>query len=704
MADQGGGLPRCAVCGAEPHPGAAFCMICGNAVGAVTQEVTPPDPPGLAAPAPVTPPAPQAPVPPAPPVWWAPPPAGPRAHPKGGRASGASPTAARGWGAASLAFGVLVLIGSAVPWYADSSFAATDDMSSAWPLLVIGLVGVLGGIDGLRGSLLGPAVAAGVGSVFVLLQVVLIRVANEFPGVEMGGGGVAWTLAALAAAVLVIAVLSLVRADRAEGTAPGWLSAVVLVAGAVWLAGMIWPATPGVSLSDHVEYVLFGGDAFFDVVTAALIVIPAALVVLAAATRSRAAYGLAAGSMVFWTLAAVTSAAGYGASGDGTVRYAFGPFWPMLLGALGVAIAGCVAMLLPHGVEAFAPRFPLAPAVGLALLPIAGIVGAVQYAEGHDAFGVDAAYGSYGTYDESSEYEAETEPADDPYVAPSTDEGDSGGSVDVVCTDLVDSTVQSAWQDVDGAIHVIVLLDNNCESGQQLDDASASFTLTSSGATVADASFDFSSRPVVVPASGTSEVGIVFGPDTFVDLEAVETLGLTGTGTTGGAGSLGLSYRYTCTGAPDGSAPSSGGEVAGVATASPIVPQTTTEGEALARLEEIAQADAPFVESDVLDRWVPQISSKKPNVTLSDGTVWDAVSILEDHRGWREQFPRVRLLWSGDYSTFELTDYWVTIVAVPFDTAEGALAWCDAQALPGEDCYAKLISHTHPHDDSTRLR
>jgi serine/threonine-protein kinase len=124
----------------------------------------------------------------------------------------------------------------------------------------------------------------------------------------------------------------------------------------------------------------------------------------------------------------------------------------------------------------------------------------------------------------------------------------------------------------------------------------------------------------------------------------------------------------------------------------------------LARLAEIAAADESFVEQDVLDRWVPQISSKKPDTPLPDGSVWSAMSILEDHRTWREQFPRVHLLWSGDYSTFDLTDYWVTIVAVPFDTPEGALGWCNDHALPDDDCYAKLISHTHPHEGSTRLR
>jgi hypothetical protein len=684
MADLYGGTSRCTVCGGEPRPGAAFCDICGGVIGG-----------------------------PAPPPSFTAPPGALGAPGAPGAPADEAGRVARAWGAVSVAFGALVLAGSAMPWFAASSFALTDDMGSAWPLIVVGLVGVLGGIDGLRGSLLGPAVAGGVGSVFFLLQVVMVRFLGQLPGVEMGGGGVAWTLAAVAAVLLVIAVLSMLRADRARGAAPAWLSTVVLVAGAAWVAGMVLPATPGLSLGDHVEYVLLGGDTFLDVVTVALIGIPAALVVLAALTRSRAAHGLAAGSMVFWVLAAVTAAAGHGSSGDGALPYAFGRFWPMLLGALGVAIGGCVAMLAPvrtapsplsgpAGSAGARPVAALAPAVGVVLLPLAGLVGAVQYADGRDAFRSTAASGPLDASGGQSDDLDATDPAGGGDSGGS--DGD-GGSLDVVCTDLVESAIESVWQDVEGAIHVLVLVDNNCGTGQRLDDPSATFTLTSSGATVADATFDFSSRPVVVPAYGTGEAELVFGPGTFVDLATVETLGLGSDATTGtGAGSLGFTYSYTCTDAPDATTPSSGPALDGRATHSPVPPEPTAAGDALTRLDEIAGADAPFVESDVTDRWVPQISSKKPDATLPDGTVWDAASILDDHRTWRERFPRVRLLWSGDYSTFELTDFWVTIVAVPFDTAEGALGWCDANALPPEDCYAKLISHTHGHDGSTAHR
>jgi hypothetical protein len=523
-----------------------------------------------------------------------------------------------------------------------------------------------------------------------------------------GAGAAAWTLAAVAGVVLAIAVLTLLGSDRAQGLAPAWPGVVVVLAGAVWVAGMVVPAVPGLSVADHVEHVLFGGDTFFDIVTAAFIGVPAALVVVAAASRSRAAHGLAAGTMVFWTTTTVASSAAAGSS-DAVVASGFGHFWAALAGAVGVAVGCCAAVLLPED-PTERRVVPLVPAVGLALLPLAGVVGAVQYADRDEGPGVEVAGGSlasFGTYpsgDMAGDYEPTFDEYDQPDQAPDEAGGGAAGTYDVVCTDEVASTVESAWQDVDGAIHVLVLVDNDCEIGQSLDDPTASFTLTSAGSTVADATFDFSSRPVVVPAQGSSQAELVFGPGTFVDLATVETLGLGGaSGSSGGAAGLDLVFSYTCTDAPGGTTSSDRPEVAGEAIAVPVA-ATTTEGDALDRLGEIAAADAPFVESDVIDRWVPQISSKRPDVPLPDGTVWTALAILEDHRSWREQFPRVRLLWSGDYSTFAMTDYWVTIVAVSFDTPEGALGWCDAHALPGEDCYAKLISHTHPQDGSTRHR
>ena len=56
--------------------------------------------------------------------------------------------------------------------------------------------------------------------------------------------------------------------------------------------------------------------------------------------------------------------------------------------------------------------------------------------------------------------------------------------------------------------------------------------------------------------------------------------------------------------------------------------------------------------------------------------------------------PNVRLLWSGDWSVYRESDYWVAIYGQGFTTAAGANAWCDAQGFAADDCFAKRLSRT----------
>jgi hypothetical protein len=99
---------------------------------------------------------------------------------------------------------------------------------------------------------------------------------------------------------------------------------------------------------------------------------------------------------------------------------------------------------------------------------------------------------------------------------------------------------------------------------------------------------------------------------------------------------------------------------------------------------------------------VPQLSSKRPGV-VDDGVVWDNAMILQEHLALREQYPRVRLLWSGDWSTFSAPDFWVTIVGITFPDASGALAWCRSQDFDRDHCLAKVVSTTRPIEGSTAL-
>lgn len=104
--------------------------------------------------------------------------------------------------------------------------------------------------------------------------------------------------------------------------------------------------------------------------------------------------------------------------------------------------------------------------------------------------------------------------------------------------------------------------------------------------------------------------------------------------------------------------------------------------------------------AQLADRWVPQLSSKRPGV-VDNGVVWDNSMTLQEHLQLRQRYPNVRLLWSGDWSTFSGSDFWVTVAGITFVDSSGPLAWCRSQGFDRDHCAAKLISTTHPEPGST---
>jgi serine/threonine protein kinase len=118
------------------------------------------------------------------------------------------------------------------------------------------------------------------------------------------------------------------------------------------------------------------------------------------------------------------------------------------------------------------------------------------------------------------------------------------------------------------------------------------------------------------------------------------------------------------------------------------------------QLRQIADSDRSAVSAQLADRWVPQLSSKRPGVR-DDGVVWDNAMTLQEHQQLRQKYPNVRLLWSGDWSTFSAPNFWVTVAGITFPNSAGALAWCKSQGFDRDHCIAKIISTTHPVDGST---
>lgn len=99
---------------------------------------------------------------------------------------------------------------------------------------------------------------------------------------------------------------------------------------------------------------------------------------------------------------------------------------------------------------------------------------------------------------------------------------------------------------------------------------------------------------------------------------------------------------------------------------------TSTAEDPAQQLRQIANGDKSFVSAVLADYWVPQLSSKRPGV-VDNGLVWDKAMTLQEHLQLRQRYPNVRLLWSGDWSTFSAPDFWVTVIGITFGDSAGAL-------------------------------
>jgi len=149
--------------------------------------------------------------------------------------------------------------------------------------------------------------------------------------------------------------------------------------------------------------------------------------------------------------------------------------------------------------------------------------------------------------------------------------------------------------------------------------------------------------------------------------------------------------------------PGSGGTAIGsVPTPAPVnpsgvVPAPTPEEQ----LADLRASDAAVVANIPDGYWVPQLASNRPG-TDRDGNVWDAATILQDHLYWRSYGGA--LLWSGDFMTYNSSDYWVTVVpSSASSTSDDVLAWCVSQNIGRNNCLAKRISTNYPHTgDNTR--
>lgn len=117
----------------------------------------------------------------------------------------------------------------------------------------------------------------------------------------------------------------------------------------------------------------------------------------------------------------------------------------------------------------------------------------------------------------------------------------------------------------------------------------------------------------------------------------------------------------------------------------------SVDGVAKAVLAELRDADYPYVQNVISNRWVPQVSSKRAGLVV-DGRALTTADVLRDHLDYRQRYSGTRLVYSGQWSTFSDTDWWVTVVGPSWYLPDDANRWCDLQGFGVDDCFAKFVS------------
>jgi len=135
-------------------------------------------------------------------------------------------------------------------------------------------------------------------------------------------------------------------------------------------------------------------------------------------------------------------------------------------------------------------------------------------------------------------------------------------------------------------------------------------------------------------------------------------------------------------------------------TSPPPTEAPDPEAQARQALDEQVEVDRAFVEAELAETWVPQISSKALGTTdrVTGITYGTYQSILDDHLSWRSRYD-VALIDSTDFASFDFgAPFYVTVAVQSFSSSDGAIQWCDQQGLSSNDCFAKFISHTAGED------
>ena len=74
--------------------------------------------------------------------------------------------------------------------------------------------------------------------------------------------------------------------------------------------------------------------------------------------------------------------------------------------------------------------------------------------------------------------------------------------------------------------------------------------------------------------------------------------------------------------------------------------------------------------------------------------LYDGVLTLREPQRLRQQYGG-KLVWSGDFTTRDGPEFWVTVVPQAYSNASGVLSWCSGHGPDEDHCSAQIVSKTH---------
>jgi serine/threonine-protein kinase len=124
-------------------------------------------------------------------------------------------------------------------------------------------------------------------------------------------------------------------------------------------------------------------------------------------------------------------------------------------------------------------------------------------------------------------------------------------------------------------------------------------------------------------------------------------------------------------------------------------PEPTTTTPTAATAADLAQEVAidHATAETLVGQWVPQISSKKLGLVVN-GVAFGYPEIMADFQTLKTRYPQAVMVNSDDYTNFSGKDFWVTVAATSYGTADEANHWCDVEGFAEQDCYASRLMHT----------